>query len=112
MSLVERQCKCGKPALAKRADCRDCRRKRDRRESLAKNYGITPEEYDRLHDAQAGACAICFRTLKKLVVDHCHGSLKVRGLLCGKCNSAIAFLQDNPGIIMNAARYVAKHQET
>jgi UDP-N-acetyl-D-mannosaminuronic acid transferase (WecB/TagA/CpsF family) len=36
---------------------------------------------------------------------------QVRGLLCGKCNSAIGLLGDDPEVIKAAARYVAKHRQ-
>lgn len=37
---------------------------------------------------QAGACAMCSAARGRLVVDHCHQTGKVRGLLCTSCNTA------------------------
>lgn len=39
---------------------------------------------------QAGACAICAATQSRLLVDHCHESGLIRGLLCTGCNTAEA----------------------
>ena len=43
---------------------------------------------DALRRWQAGACAMCSARQGSLVVDHCHKSGLVRGLLCRSCNSA------------------------
>lgn len=37
---------------------------------------------------QDGACAMCSARPKRLLVDHCHRSGLVRGLLCTSCNAA------------------------
>src|SRR5690349_19653763 len=54
-----------------------------------KRYGLTPDQYKRLFDAQKGLCAICQKAEKAkklgrtraLNVDHDHKTGKVRGLL-------------------------------
>ncbi len=43
---------------------------------------------DALRRWQAGACAMCSARRGSLVVDHCHETGFVRGLLCRSCNSA------------------------
>lgn len=55
---------------------------------IAKTYGLSPAEYDRLLALQGGRCAICRGRpkSKRLAVDHDHGSGAVRGLLCSRCN--------------------------
>lgn len=74
-------------------------RKQDRSKMLQKKYGISLEEYDAMLEAQQHRCAICGEketvNLKGgltsyLAVDHCHTTGKVRGLLCFKCNTALA----------------------
>lgn len=87
------------------------RRHRDTR--LTRKYGIPLAEYERLYEAQRGRCAICSGkdTNKTLAVDHSHKTGKVRGLLCGRCNPAIGFLQDDPQIAASAVAYLKKHQE-
>lgn len=59
-----------------------------RRANLKFNYGITVSEYDALCKKQDSKCSICNKTCK-LVVDHCHSTGIVRGLLCNHCNSAL-----------------------
>jgi hypothetical protein len=37
---------------------------------------------------QAGACAMCSASGGRLLVDHCHRTGVIRGLLCSSCNTA------------------------
>lgn len=37
---------------------------------------------------QAGSCAVCSASRGRLLVDHCHATGLVRGLLCSSCNTA------------------------
>lgn len=79
-------------------------------------YGLTEADWDGFIKRQKNRCAVC-RTDKpggrgeRWHIDHDHVTGQVRGLLCGKCNSGIGMLQDDPGIIAAAARYVAKHRQ-
>ena len=58
-----------------------------------RRYGLTREEYEAMLERQQGACAICKRTEKRLVVDHGHMTRTVRGLLCDMCNHAVGYLE-------------------
>lgn len=76
-----------------------------------KKYGITVEEYEALHAKQNGQCAICGRTDhdakgKRLAVDHCHTTKKVRGLLCGNCNQGIGRFHHDVAIVEAALAYL------
>lgn len=75
-------------------------------------YGLEPTAFDAMLAKQGNACAICRTSFeeRRLTIDHCHNTGKVRGLLCASCNSGIAYLDDNPAVMRAAARYVAKHQ--
>lgn len=82
------------------------RRIRDR---LRRNYGLSPEDYQSMLDAQGGVCRLCGRTCedgKRLAVDHCHSTESVRGLLCRKCNTALGLFRDDPAILERAWRYL------
>ena len=69
--------------------------------------------------AQNELCAICNGEgflmdpshKVKLVVDHCHTSGKVRGLLCHNCNRALGLLQDDIGSIQRALKYLEKSND-
>lgn len=72
------------------------------------NYGMLAGEYDALVEEQEHRCAICGALDEKLVVDHCHDSGRVRGLLCDRCNVGIGCMGDNMERLMRAADYLAK----
>lgn len=71
-------------------------------------YGLTLGDYDDMLTRQGGVCAICLRGNgnRPLVVDHCHESGAVRGLLCDACNKAAGMLGDNPERAQALATYL------
>lgn len=81
---------------------------------LMRNYGITIDDYYSMLKEQNALCAICGQegfVMKKehklkLVVDHCHTTGKVRGLLCHNCNRGLGLFQDNTGYMLNAVKYL------
>lgn len=77
---------------------------------LKRNYGITHDDYLQMLKTQNGLCAICSKAEEKrrLAVDHCHHTGKIRGLLCGKCNTAIGKLNDNVCLLKKAIQYLEK----
>lgn len=76
--------------------------------SHMRRFNITPEDRAQMQIEQSNQCAICLK-VKKLVVDHCHETGKVRGLLCQSCNTGLGRLGDNLEGIMVAARYLQGH---
>ena len=69
-----------------------------RGKNLKRMYGIDVDEYNTLLENQNNVCAICKKECesgKRLAVDHCHESNKVRGLLCTKCNTAIGLFDNS-----------------
>lgn len=81
----------------------------NRRIHLKSKYGITPEQYEKMRTDQEFRCMICRKCedeIGKLVIDHCHKSGKVRGLLCGNCNKLIGLAREDPRILRSAQFYV------
>jgi Recombination endonuclease VII len=76
--------------------------------NLSFRYGITQEEYKKRMKEQGSKCLICKVKDSQLHVDHCHVSLKVRGLLCRACNTGIGLLKDNKRNLRNAITYLER----
>ena len=85
-----------------------------------KQYGISPEEYDKILSAQNGVCAICglserkkMKTGKvcKLSIDHCHITGNIRALLCCSCNAILGLAHDNTLLLAECIRYLEKFNE-
>ena len=101
--------------------CKDCTKAAVKKNSyrewkLRSYFGITEKEYWGLHDAQKGVCWICKQPesdpRKSLSVDHCHETLRIRGLLCGTCNRAIGFFKEDPALLARALEYVLRTEPT
>lgn len=78
--------------------------------NIKTSYNITIDIYNKMFDEQKGRCKICGRHQsefkKRLSVDHCHETLKVRGLLCSKCNMGIGHFKDNIDLLKSAIEYL------
>ena len=68
-------------------------------------YGITPRQVLDMLASQDANCAICETTFEDVrwVVDHCHKTGEVRGLLCSRCNT---WLGTYELMIRSAAKYL------
>jgi hypothetical protein len=76
---------------------------------IRRAYGMSPEDFENLWDAQNGLCAICSIPLGegyRCHIDHNHATNKIRGLLCKACNNGIGFLKDDPALLRKAAIYI------
>jgi len=86
-------------------------RKSVRKWRLKKNFGLTPEDVDRMLASQDGQC-VCGATdagfKKDWAVDHCHETQKIRGLLCHPCNVALGLLKDDPVRLRVLADYLER----
>lgn len=78
--------------------------------SLKANYGIDADVYHSLLETQNFECAICNIGIEEVsrmfAVDHCHDSGKIRGLLCGQCNTGIGLFKENVKIFNKAISYI------
>lgn len=120
-----------RPALHPGPRCATChrdelkaRKARAKDLHVLRNFGMTPEQYDVLYEAQGGRCYICRRASgkrKRLAIDHDHALAPLhghppdkgcplcwRGLACGPCNqNVLGMLGGNPetyGRIANELR--------
>lgn len=59
------------------------------REYNWRKWGLdfTEEDYQALYAQQQGRCLHCDRHWPRLVIDHDHETLEIRGLLCVPCNA-------------------------
>lgn len=91
------------------AKLKEQRRREALRRSL-KERGIDIATFEQLLTAQNGQCAICKvpanELRRRLCIDHDHVTGAVRGLLCGNCNRALGYFNDNPERLQNATRYL------
>lgn len=108
-----------------RADCNPCRGAKRRaaynpdqqkNQFLRQAYGITLADYDRMAEQQGYKCAICESTDAKsngarFHVDHDHKTGKVRGLLCGPCNTGIGKFRDSTALLISAIEYLKDHSD-
>ena len=88
--------------------CSECRKPRLREDYLRYAYDLSVSEYNALFEKQGGICAICGNPpgKKALYVDHCHTTGKIRGLLCGHCNSMLGFSLDSTTTLASAIVYL------
>lgn len=90
---------------------------------LRRQYGLTPQDVDRMNEERAFRCDICRTECEKregvrggrgekrakiLHIDHCHRTGIVRGLLCSRCNTGLGLLRDDPALLLRAIEYLAK----
>lgn len=83
-------------------------KKNSRRIHYKRAYKMTPDEYNEMLLKQESVCAICKiknKSIKRpLVIDHCHSTGKVRGILCYGCNRLMVLL-DNDELFKRAVLY-------
>lgn len=87
--------------------------------NIKKRHGITWEEYQQLYHQQNGLCAICNKPeqlqdkngkVKRLALDHCHKTNKVRALLCNGCNRALGYIHDDVQTAKLIVEFLERHE--
>lgn len=81
----------------------------NRNSNLLKCYKITLVQWTQLFQQQGNVCKICSSSEprgKNWHTDHCHVTGKIRGILCGWCNTGIGKLQESPEIFKKALEYL------
>lgn len=92
----------------------ECSHMAQQEKYLKRTYGITYKTYIEMQKEQNSLCKICNGVGFKmkpgqsimLVVDHCHTTGKVRGLLCHNCNRALGLLKDSVANLNSAIIYL------
>ena len=77
--------------------------------SLRYRYGMTLDQFNTMFEKQDRRCALCKSDKsdgKNFVVDHCHKTGKIRGILCSYCNRALGMLKDDPDMLSRAIIYL------
>lgn len=85
---------------------------------LQYKYGITAADYQHMLHNQGGVCAVqgCGndgsedKRRRRLFVDHCHQTGKVRGLLCCNCNRVLGMMKESAELLRGLAGYIEKHK--
>lgn len=93
--------------------CMECSNKKQRDDPKRakyrfKKYGIIESEYLLMLEDQNNLCLICKENLVKPVIDHCHDTGKVRGVLCNNCNAILGFANDSIDILESAIKYLQR----
>jgi len=104
--------------------CKDCGKVNQSKWYYKRAHGITLEERDAILNKQDNRCAICNNETQfklkagkgsnigiEAVIDHCHSSLKIRGVLCGSCNTGLGAFRDNVDSLFNAIEYLQNSVE-
>jgi hypothetical protein len=76
-----------------------------------KIYGLSLTQFNDMRENQNFSCKICktheSNLKRKLFVDHCHATGKVRGLLCQSCNTMIGNAKDSVLVLQAGINYLA-----
>ena len=104
---------CSNPVFKPRhTQCGACR-------VLRSKYGITAPQRDAMIASQNGLCSICKATMTTAakmtkgkatdaVVDHCHATGKVRGILCRRCNATLGLVDDKVDRLQSSIDYLQR----
>lgn len=73
-------------------------------------YGLTKQDWEAMFVAQGSCCAGCgslsHKSKRDWVVDHCHSTGTIRGILCWHCNVALGMCDDDPDRLRRLAKYL------
>lgn len=96
-------------------------RPRLREYERARKVGVRPDDIERIRRSQGNTCALCGKLLPSLAerlataiirnvehIDHDHETGRIRGILCGGCNTALGKLGDNADGLSRALAYVSE----
>ncbi len=84
---------------------------------LKQRYGLSVTERDNMLATQDNRCATCRNAIafgdgvgvkrsEQAVIDHCHTTGKIRGILCSSCNIALGNIRDSTDTLSRMLEYV------
>lgn len=80
-------------------------------ENKLRRYNAQPAlVVEQLNPVAEGKCEIC-NDPSNLVIDHCHNSKDVRGILCWSCNVALGHFKDSEERLTSALKYLCKFKQ-
>jgi hypothetical protein len=102
-----------KPSRTKNVRSEDEVKVDSKKRMLKHRYSIDYDTYSQMYADQDGKCKICgdYKELGGhggLLIDHCHITKEVRGLLCNKCNSGLGMFNDNEELLLRAINYIKR----
>ena len=87
--------------------------------NLHYRYGLNLKTRQEMLDSQGRGCKICRKPIEffeeftgkhstenQAVIDHCHETGKVRGILCNKCNRGLGHFNDDLNLFAAAMEYL------
>jgi len=92
----------------KRKQYREQTRDHIRKRNLMYIYGIS-EELARSIVSGSMSCAVC-DAREDICIDHDHSTGIVRGVLCRRCNIALACMREDPELLERLKRYVEERK--
>jgi hypothetical protein len=89
------------------ANLTDERRKAHYRKGwLWSMYRLRPGAFDEAVKDQNGCCACCGDIPQEWIIDHCHDTGLVRGLVCRRCNNGLGSFDDDIKGLEKAIAYL------
>lgn len=93
--------------------CKPCHSVWKRQNHMLRTYNLTEDQYKTMLLEQSNQCSICGSTgsgseKNRFVVDHCHTTGKVRGLLCWPCNVGIGMFKERLDLLEKVVNYLNK----
>lgn len=107
----EKQSKEKKQTIIKRNVANRQKHGNRRWQIIEEKYGLTKAQYENLLEKQGGLCGLCHSAFNDehrnlAVVDHCHSTGKIRGIIHWNCNIGLGAFQDDIVKLTQAIDYL------
>ncbi len=76
------------------------------RARIRRTYGLTAEQYAEMAKNGCNICGSEGSPNRRLTIDHCHTTDRVRGVLCDRCNVGLGCFADNRERLAVAISYL------